>query len=196
MKFIRAVLALTRPGLLVVLLVSIATLSAQANVNYTYHGMELISRTDQNFTPCPSPCVLTGTFTLAAALPANYSGTLNPIASSFTDGTMVLDNFNSSVSASVMTDATGNISSWWAIQLDAFDAHHSIATINAPGNTVRDSTFNFISQVPPGIVYEADNFNSPGYWTMNQTTPEPGTLCLLGGGLLAAIGYGRRRLGL
>ena len=196
MKIPRPAPALTRSGFLVLLLVSMAALAAQANVIYTYHGTVMISRTDQNFTPCPLPCALTGSFTLAAALPANYAGTLNPIATSFTDGTMLLDNLNSSVNANVLTDAAGNISSWWAIQLDAFDAHHTISTINAPGNTVRDLTFNFISQVPPGIVYEAYNFNSPGYWTMSQATPEPGTLCLLGGGLLAAISCGRRRLGL
>lgn len=194
MKIPRPAPALTRSGFLVLLLVSMAALAAQANVIYTYHGTVMISRTDQNFTPCPLPCALTGSFTLAAALPANYAGTLNPIATSFTDGTMLLDNLNSSVNANVLTDAAGNISSWWAIQLDAFDAHHTISTINAPGNTVRDLTFNFISQVPPGVVYEASNFNSPGYWTMSQATPEPGTLGLLGSGLLAAVGYLRRRM--
>jgi hypothetical protein len=185
-------LARVRTGLFILLLASLALVSAQANTIYTYQGTAMISRTDLTAL-CPAPCVLTGSFTFAAPLPANFAGTVNPITTSFTDGTMVLDNFNSSVSATVMTDAQGNIAGYWAIQLDAFDQHHTISTINAPGNIVRDLTFNFTNQG----VYEAYNFNSAGYWTESQSaTPEPASLLLLGSGLMGALAYGRRRLGL
>jgi len=41
---------------------------------------------------------------------------------------------------------------------------------------------------PSGVLYVMDNF------TYNEPVPEPGTLMLLGGGLMGLVGYGRRRL--
>lgn len=73
-----------------------------------------------------------------------------------------------------------------------------------PANSLTDSghvldTFGYDLinlTTPPGDGNESINWNVIGTIATRGGTPEPGTLVLLGSGLLGAIGYGRRRLGL
>ena len=175
------------------LLVLLVASSAGANTVYTYHGsaMSVTSGT----TPCPAPCSLSGYFEVASPIPANYSGPVTFISASFTDGTLTLNPGNSNVSISVGPSYGTYLPFQWGIAFDASNiSYRQIETIN---NTTlqKDSTWNVISwdPLPNGTQYTAYNLASPGYWTVSSSTPEPGTLGLLGGGLLAAIGHLRRR---
>lgn len=66
------------------------------------------------------------------------------------------------------------------------------------GHVLDTFGYDLINLPPPGgDGNESINWNLIGSVpSRGGTTPEPGTLLLVGSGLLGAIGYGRRRLGL
>ena len=65
------------------------------------------------------------------------------------------------------------------------------------GHVLDTFGYDLINLPPPyGDGNESINWNLIGTVATRGGTPEPGTMLLLGSGLLGAIGYGRRRLGL
>ena len=65
------------------------------------------------------------------------------------------------------------------------------------GHVLDTFGYDLINLPPPyGDGNESINWNLIGTVANRSGTPEPGTLLLLGSGLLGVIGYGRRRLGL
>ena len=176
--------------------------SAGADTVYTYTGQVL---TDAGL-PCGSPCMVTGTMTLATPLAPNLSGiSIGPPSFSFTDGFSGWNNpptpgqfVNSTVQFSdIDTDAAGNITSW-AIEIVAQQIGCE------PNNCV--TLFLFINNDPDGsnvgdsAAAEAGGRSAgaagnstPGMWCTagvpcgSSSVPEPGTFLLLGTGLGAVL---------
>lgn len=73
----------------------------------------------------------------------------------------------------------------------------STTSLTDSGHVLDTFGYDLINLPPPfGDGNESINWNLIGTIATRGGTPEPGTLVLLGSGLLGAIGYGRRRLGL
>jgi hypothetical protein len=159
-----------------------------ADVIYTYSGHPF----DEIYgTACPPVCGISGYFTLAAPLPANQGLTqIAPLYFSFTDGSLTIDSTNSVDDGPfgpthlwVGTDALGTITQWTSGYFSA--THFIISGTNPPGCSgcmVRDASgendFNPLALVD----------DSPGTWSLSTApVPEPSTLLLFGGGLLAAV---------
>ena len=77
------------------------------------------------------------------------------------------------------------------------DGGTTFSSLTDSGHVLDTFGYDLINLPPPfGDGNESINWNLIGTIATRGGTPEPGTLVLLGSGLLGAIGYGRRRLGL
>lgn len=172
--------------------------SARADEIYTYHGNQLATSGSY---PCFGACALSGSLTLAQALPANQVTTVQfpaVLSWSFTDGSGVAwTNSNSNPNAflgSFTTDISGQIVRW---------------TLNGGTATVGSNTYQWYSskQLGCGILLVCDDYSkilgtnalaqtfAPGSWTMTATStvPEPSSLLLLIIGIVS-LAMVRRRL--
>jgi hypothetical protein len=151
--------------------------TAEASVVYTYTG--------NDFTTVEPPYTVndkvTGSFTTSTAIaPSVTLDPISPIAFSFSDGVQTVTDATSGQTSTleISTDSSGNITEWFIL-------------LNFPGGqiftgnsaiTVTDAGTNFPT------VSQAENFGSPGQWTMAGAAPEPSTwaMMLLG---FAGIGF-------
>lgn len=174
-----------RNWLMVAAMVS-ASVIARADAVYTYTG--------QDFNVVNGPYnehdAVSGSFTLATVLGDNLdNATLTPALFSFTDGLITINNANAyfgenATSFNVSTDASGEITAWsiflFAPNLFLFTG----SDIGQGGTYAYDLGQRGISY---GYV-----IGEPGTWTVSST-PEPGSLMLLGTGLLGLAGMGWKR---
>jgi hypothetical protein len=186
---------------------SVASPAGAAPATYTYTGNPFTTFTGTY--SCPPECSISGDFTVSSPLTANlsYASTI-PTGFSFTDGnttwnladTIALDNV-----FLISTDAAGNITNW-RIVLDYNSPLEPFLDFNNSGptdiycpNCFFDETWSTNFGSPAGT---ASNGNDPGCWATSPSvtcstaasTPEPGSLVLLGTGLFCALGVARVKL--
>jgi hypothetical protein len=210
-------LSLSRCFLLGLLLTASLVPLAQADSTYYYTGntMTSSSSVDDVATsgPCPSPCALSITLDLSSALPADFSGdlSLTPVSFSFTDGTNTLDNSNTNGLLTgfyiYATNAEG-IPTSWEVQATSSSTEYTemlscskpACILSYPGGPPPATGWDQTSIYPagttnPGVTaatYYAGLTNDPGSWSLTTvappSVPEPGSLSLLGVGLLGLAG--------
>jgi hypothetical protein len=150
---------------------------------------------------CPPICSLSGSFTLAGALPANFSDNIVPLTFSFTDGGVTItQGINTTAEFGVETDSQANIIEW-NIYIAAVPTSQG-----SPGDfqefssfLLQGNTFSLVedSSCKGGIcnldaIEEAFVANDPGTWT-SSGVPEPPTLLLFGPGFLGMFGLYMKR---
>ena len=169
--------------------------AANAQVTYTYTGQDFQSAT----APYTTSDSVSGSFTLASALAANFSGLVTPSAFSFSDGVDTITNTNYDAAESylfIQTNGAKQIEYWTVDLLDPSLSEASILTLNDGGFifTHDDGSNNMGHE--GGI-----NTNEPGTWTVHaapapeiDATSAASGLALLAGAL--GILRGRRPSGL
>jgi len=158
-------------------------LPAMATSVYTYTGNDFSDVTG----PYTTSDSITGSLTISSPLAANLmfsENNVTPIAYSFTDGVQTFTN-NSALTDVIFgfaTDSEGNITGWLVSLSDGDDT-----------NRIQTSGYVVLSLVDYAINNSAEGqvVNEPGKWTI---APEPGSLLVVGAGLLAA-GVRRRWAG-
>jgi hypothetical protein len=177
------------PGLVMGLCLFAA--SARADTIYTYTGnpFTVFSGLDA----CPPVCNISGSFTLASPLAANLPfEAITPAAFSFTDGSVTVTEGGR---FEVATDSGGNIS-FWEIALGSGQPFGpgvctSLDTVRDPVGTPQDNSLSVSCSIEAFIGTALVNSN-PGSWS-SSAVPEPGTLILVGIGLLGIAGTVLRR---
>jgi hypothetical protein len=140
---------------------------------------------------------LSGSFTVAASLGDNFNSNTTPLtflSYSFSDGQETITNANGTEPFfEILTNATGKIFIWdVAVTSTNFspDLQFQTATVEggdgvSPAFGGRDIAFNSVL----GSWSVTDNSTSPP-----SAVPEPGSLALVGTGLMGVVGSLRRRL--
>ena len=165
--------------------------SARADTIYTYTGNPF---TDffgvDSCTNSVGECSISGSFTLAAALPPNLPVTvLTPLKFSFTDGVNTINNKNQdgTLQMLIATGPGGQILDWSFLNLGSVTVRLS----TEGGPFVAIASDETLTQTPVGggvlmTIGGASVDNHPGTWRITTTTatPEPSSLLLLATALL------------
>ncbi len=124
-------------------------------------------------TACPPTCHLTGSFTVAQALPPNLvedvggSGAFTPLSFTFTDGVTTFTQLNSPLSGfAVHTDANGNIIQWGMYmagpggRAGLFLFYGGIGSLAQEGVNIDSYQAYFFSNTSPGGTWSIASANS------------------------------------
>jgi hypothetical protein len=146
-------------------------------ITYTYTG--------------PAPADLSGSFTTSTPLTPNFSAFdlnaafINVVSWSFTDGVQTWTPANSSFDGGAFVNPDGSFSTW-NFSLHGTDGSVAFSITNL-------SAFYYEDRTPVGDTFNNNTeFHVKGSWTMGDndaddsgpvSTPEPGSLFLLGAGL-------------
>lgn len=194
-------------GLAISLLLALVVLNfatpTRADETYSYTGNSFTSFSGSD--SCPSVCGISGSFTLASALPDSsaFPTTPTPISYSFTDGNFTWTSSNSSIAVFEFgTDSTGDINAWI---ISLYETSNIRDNLYSCGSSVCGSSFHYTgydnSQLveisPFSILGNAIVTNEPGTWIASSSSPslpEPSSLLFLCTGLLGVAGMRRRNL--
>jgi len=162
----------------------ILPLPAIADTVYTYTGNNFTLLDGASYSTSDK---ISGSVDLATPLQTNlYVDPVTPVSFSFSDGSHLFSDVNSTAFLGFSTDASGKIIGW---DLAIYDSSLVIFTENV-GQYVFDSAYNLATGS------DAFNFNEPGLWTASNTSPVPeaSDFALLATGALGVAGVLRRRL--
>jgi hypothetical protein len=190
-------------AILAVVALGPCALSAGADTTYTYTGNPFnVFPPSWSGEACPPVCGVSGSFTLAAPLPANLyldlidlpgtSGAdpnIHLLSTSFSDGGGVWNPENSLITNfRISTDQFGVITNW-SIAFDLYAYWYNLDTLG-PGFGVPED----LSFLPGAGGKSSIKFN-PGTWSVTdppaQGVPEPSTLLLLSAGASFVFAFRR-----
>lgn len=199
----RRIRSFTTSALLLIALLLALAATSRADETYTYSGNKFTSFSGT--AACPSVCGISGSFTLASALPddAAFPTSPTPLTYSFTDGSFTWTPSNSSLAVFEFgTNSSGGIDAWI---ISIFQTTNVEDTLYTCGSSVCGSSFHYtgydnsqlVQRSPLDILANALVVNNAGTWVASAsagTVPEPSGLLLLGMGIIGLSSIRRRVL--
>jgi len=176
------------PALLLVIF--FASLAGRAGIIYTYNGPNFKDFSGNQQTDTTSDRV-TGDFTLASELALNQDVVFTPVFFSFNDGYQTLDWHTpglSDVDFEVILDDPSKSIAAWGIWVEADTQVDSRWISTGTGlNKINGDWVGWVNIAAE--IAQAWEVGGYGSWTRQMVVPEPGTLLLVGSGVM---GLGRR----
>jgi hypothetical protein len=167
-----------------------------ADVTYWYYGQPMTDAA-LGLSSCLNACPVTGSITLASALPDNFAfNPITPLSFSFSNGIATIDETNATAfflfpAFFISTNAEGDTEQW-SIALTTSSVSVTQTALftgdyTAPVGFCGGCTTDAIYQYDPDLSGFASNSNDPGFWSVPETSTW--AMMLVGFAGLGLAGY-------